>query len=60
MAGFSWQRSFRRRREAGSSGKAQGYSDADIKQAIVFGKGKMKPVTTLTVSPDDIVAYVRT
>ncbi len=43
-----------------SSAKVQDESDTDIKQVITAGKGKMKPVTTLTASPDDVIAYVRT
>jgi len=43
-----------------SSAKVQGESDADLKTVITTGKGKMKAVTTLTASPDDVIAYVRT
>lgn len=43
-----------------SSAKVQGESDADIKQVITAGKGKMRPVINLTASPDDVIAYIRT
>jgi mono/diheme cytochrome c family protein len=43
-----------------SSDKVQGESDADLKKVITDGKGKMKPVKTLTAAPDDVVAFVRT
>ena len=42
------------------SGEVQGLSDADIQKIISDGKGKMKPVKTLSAAPDDVVAYIRT
>jgi mono/diheme cytochrome c family protein len=40
--------------------KATDMSDADIKKVITDGKGKMKPVASVTgASVDDVVAYVR-
>ncbi len=42
------------------SADAQGMSDADIKKVITEGKGKMKPVATVTgASVDNVIAYVR-
>jgi len=38
----------------------QGKSDADLVAVIKAGKGKMKPVTTLSTPPEDVVAFVRT
>ena len=36
-------------------------SDADMKKSITDGKGKMKPIKTVTgKSLDDVVAYVKT
>ncbi len=35
-------------------------SDADLVKVIKEGKGKMKPVTTLTGSAEDVIAYVKT
>jgi len=41
------------------SAEVQGLSDADIKAIISDGKGKMKPVKTVSGSAlDDVVAYV--
>jgi mono/diheme cytochrome c family protein len=41
------------------SADVQGMSDDDIKKVITDGKGKMKPVKTVTGSAvDDVVAYV--
>jgi mono/diheme cytochrome c family protein len=43
------------------SAEAQALSDDDIKKIVAEGKGKMKPVKT--VSPDgmnDVIAYIRT
>ncbi len=37
-----------------------GKSDADLVKAVKEGKGKMKAVTTLAGSPEDVIAYVRT
>ena len=43
------------------SGAVQGMSDDDLKKVITAGKGKMKPVGSVTgKSVDDVVAYVRT
>jgi mono/diheme cytochrome c family protein len=40
--------------------KSTEFSDADIKTAITDGKGKMKPVSSVTgASVDNVVAYVR-
>ena len=44
-----------------SSAEVQAMSDADLKTVVTQGKGKMKPVTSVTGSQvDDVVAYVRT
>jgi cytochrome c553 len=43
-----------------TSARVQGQSDADLKKVITDGKGKMKPVKTLTADPDDVVAFIRT
>jgi cytochrome c5 len=41
--------------------EVQGASDADLKNVVTKGKGKMKPIATVTgKSVDDVVAYVRT
>jgi mono/diheme cytochrome c family protein len=41
------------------SAEVQGMSNDDIKKVITEGKGKMKPVKTVTGSAtDDVVAYV--
>ncbi len=41
--------------------KTTDYSDADIKTAVTDGKGKMKPVASVTgASVDNVVAYVKT
>jgi len=42
------------------SAAVQGLSDADLVKVINDGKGKMKPVKTLSASPEDVVAFVRT
>ena len=43
------------------STEVQGMSDADLKKIITDGKGKMKPVASVTGGAvDDVVAYVRT
>lgn len=43
------------------SADVQAQSDDDIKKIITTGKGKMKPVATVTgKSVDDVVAFVRT
>jgi len=42
------------------SAAVQGLSDADLAKIINDGKGKMKPIKTLSASPDDVVAFVRT
>jgi predicted CXXCH cytochrome family protein len=40
--------------------KTTDYSEADIKTAVSAGKGKMKPVPTVTgASLDDVAAYVK-
>jgi predicted CXXCH cytochrome family protein len=40
--------------------KTTDYSEADIKTAVTAGKGKMKPVPTVTgASIDDVAAYVK-
>jgi predicted CXXCH cytochrome family protein len=40
--------------------KTTDYSDADIKTAVTAGKGKMKPVSSVTgASVDNVVAYVK-
>lgn len=42
------------------SAEVQAMSDADLKAIIVNGKGKMRPVATVTGNAvDDVVAYVR-
>jgi ribosomal protein L19E len=42
------------------STEVQAMSDDDIKKVITDGKGKMKPVKTVSgASLDDVVAYVR-
>ncbi|HUI82095.1 MAG TPA: cytochrome c [Bryobacteraceae bacterium] len=47
-------------KDLGSSA-VQGMSDDDLKKVITAGKGKMKPVGSVTgKSVDDVVAYVRT
>jgi mono/diheme cytochrome c family protein len=43
------------------SPEVQAMSAADIKKVIVEGKGKMKPVTSITGGTvDDVAAYVKT
>src|SRR5271165_234334 len=37
------------------SAEVQGMSDADLSKVITEGKGKMKPIKTLSASPDDVV-----
>ena len=40
--------------------KTTDFSDADIKTAVSAGKGKMKPVPTVTgASLDNVAAYVK-
>jgi mono/diheme cytochrome c family protein len=40
--------------------KTTDYSEADIKTAVTEGKGKMKPIATVTgASLDNVVAYVK-
>jgi mono/diheme cytochrome c family protein len=42
------------------SAEVQSMSDADIKTVITTGKGKMKPVASVTGSSvDDVIAYVK-
>jgi mono/diheme cytochrome c family protein len=43
-----------------TSAAVLGKSDADLVKAVKEGKGKMKAVTTLAGSPEDVIAYVRT
>ena len=43
-----------------SSPEVQAKSDADLKDAVSKGTGKMKPVTLTPAQLDDVVAYVRT
>ncbi|MEO7142196.1 MAG: cytochrome c [Bryobacteraceae bacterium] len=43
------------------SAEVQALSDADMKTIVTEGKGKMKPVHSVTgASVDDVIAYVRT
>ena len=43
------------------SKEVQAQSDAELKAAITDGKGKMKPVKSVTgAAVDDVVAYMRT
>ncbi|HYM08857.1 MAG TPA: cytochrome c [Terriglobales bacterium] len=43
------------------SKEVQAQSDADLKKIITQGKGKMKPVASLSAKQvDDVVAFVRT
>jgi mono/diheme cytochrome c family protein len=43
-----------------SSSEVQALSDADLKKIVTEGKGKMKPIKTVTGKEvDDVVAYVR-
>jgi mono/diheme cytochrome c family protein len=47
-------------KDLGSS-EVQAMSDADLKKIVTDGKGKMKPVASVTgKSVDDVVAYLRT
>jgi len=42
------------------SAEVQASSDEDIKEAVTKGKGKMKPVKTVSgPAVDDVIAYVR-
>jgi mono/diheme cytochrome c family protein len=42
------------------SAEVQSMTDADLKKVVTDGKGKMRPVNTVTGSAvDDVVAYVR-
>ena len=44
-----------------SAAEVQALSDDDIKKVVTDGKGKMRPVKTVSGSGlDDVVAYVRT
>jgi mono/diheme cytochrome c family protein len=44
-----------------SSAEVQSMSDADLKAVVTNGKGKMRPVTSVTGNQvDDVIAYVRT
>lgn len=44
-----------------SSKEVQSKSDAELKQIITEGKGKMKPITGLSAKQvEDVVAFVRT
>ena len=43
------------------SKEVQAQSDADLKKIITQGKGKMKPVASLSAKQvDDVVAFIRT
>ena len=42
------------------SAAVQGLGDADLVKVVNEGKGKMKPIKTLSASPEDVVAFVRT
>jgi mono/diheme cytochrome c family protein len=43
------------------SAEVQAQSDTDLKNIIAHGKGKMKPVASVTgKAADDVVAYLRT
>lgn len=42
------------------SAEAQAASDDELKKIIIDGKGKMKPMPSLSGSAADIVAYMRT
>ena len=43
------------------SAEVQAQSDADIKTIVTTGKGKMKPVKTVSgADADNVIAYVRT
>ncbi|HLH16059.1 MAG TPA: cytochrome c [Bryobacteraceae bacterium] len=43
------------------SPEVQGRSDEEIKKVITTGKGKMRPITSITgATADDVVAYIRT
>lgn len=43
------------------STEVQALSDADVEKIVVAGKGKMKPVTSVTgASSGDVAAYVHT
>lgn len=47
-------------KDLGSS-DIQSMSDADLKKIIIEGKGKMKPVKTLSATgAEDVIAYIRT
>jgi mono/diheme cytochrome c family protein len=42
------------------SAEIQGMSDDDLKKVIADGKGKMKPIKTVTgADADNVVAYIR-
>ena len=44
-----------------SSKEVQAKSDADLKKVITAGKGKMKPITSVTdAQAGEIVAFIRT
>ena len=43
------------------SKEVQAHSDAELKAAITEGKGKMKPIKTVSgAAADDVVAFMRT
>ena len=43
------------------SPEVQSMTDADLKKIVTDGKGKMKPITSVSgPAVDDVVAYVRT
>jgi mono/diheme cytochrome c family protein len=44
-----------------ASPEVQKMSDEDLKKVVTQGKGKMRPISTVTgKSVDDVIAYVRT
>lgn len=42
------------------SAEVQGKSDGDLAKVITDGKGKMKGIKTLSSSPEEVVAFLRT
>jgi mono/diheme cytochrome c family protein len=42
------------------SPEVQAHSDSELVKVITEGKGKMKPVKTLTGKPEAVVAFLRT
>jgi mono/diheme cytochrome c family protein len=43
-----------------SSAEVQGLSDAELVKVVTEGKGRMKPVKSLSAPAEDVIAYVRT